>query len=188
VSLDFDRLETRLRDQSRVIFSQAGYRESAVLVPILVEENAPERLLFIVRDGGLRQHAGQIAFPGGGREPGDDFPSGTALREAHEELAIPIGASRVLGLLDDVPTPTGFAITPVVARVQGPLNLTCAPSEVSECFSVDLQELRDPAIYVADGEREFLGIKFVMHHYQWRERQIWGATARIVHQLLALID
>ncbi len=188
MKLDLDALAARLRARSRLRFSREGFRESAVLVPIVVEEQAPSRLLFIVRDGALRKHAGQVAFPGGAREPGDDFPAGTALREAEEELGLPAAAATVLGALDDVPTPTGFVITPVVARVAGPIALTPSPAEVADTFLAEVSSLRDPERHSHDGEREFLGVTYIMHQYRWQAWNIWGATARIVHQLLGLLD
>lgn len=184
--IDLARLSERLRARTRATWKLDGFRDSAVLVPIVVEADAPPRLLFIVRDGGLRAHAGQVAFPGGARDARDDFPSGTALREAQEELALPPSRATILGALDDVPTPTGFVITPVVARVDGPLALAPSPSEVAATFLAEVARLRDG--HSQDGDREFLGVRYEMHRFQWQKWQIWGATARIVHQLLGLLD
>jgi 8-oxo-dGTP pyrophosphatase MutT (NUDIX family) len=178
--------------------SLPGFRESAVLVPILVEPGQAERLILIVREPGLRAHAGQIAFPGGKREEADADLATTAIRETSEELGIAPAAIRVLGLLDDVPTPTGFVITPVVARVDGPVALRPAASEVAEAFLVELAELRRPATYRSGGVREFLGVRYEMHEYHvpgppespagsTEARRVWGATARIVWQLLGLL-
>src|SRR5260370_882378 len=129
-----------------------GFLESAVLVPIVVEPDASARLLFTVRPADMSKHAGQIAFPGGKRDPGDADLAATALREAAEELGIEPAAVEVLGLLDDVPTPTGFVITPVVARLLGPLELRPSAREVAEVFAVPLDELRDPTRYKSEGE------------------------------------
>lgn len=186
--LDLPTLARRLRERDRLFVRLPGFRESAVLVPIVVEPGGSERLLFTVRDAALRSHAGQIAFPGGARDTGDSDLIATALRETTEELGIAPGAATVLGLLDDVPTPSGFVITPVVALVEGPVALAPARGEVSATFLAEIAALRDPARHSDDGEREFLGVRYLMHEYRWLDFRIWGATARIVHQLLGLLD
>ncbi len=178
---NFSALAQGLKARPRQTFHHGNFRQSAVLVPIL----DPGELLFIVRTDGLRSHAGQIAFPGGVREPEDDFPIGTALRETFEELALPSDSVEVLGLLDDIPTPSGFRITPVVGRVAPFTELRLAPHEVASVFRVPLEELASR--YSHDGAREFLGVTYVMHQYQWDEYKIWGATARMVYQLLELL-
>ncbi len=184
---DLDRLAATLQARPRRRIALAGYHEAAVLVPIVVEPGAGERLLFIVRPETMRAHAGQVAFPGGRRDPGDRDLAATALREAEEELGILPSSVRVLGELDDEPTPSQFVITPVVARVDGPLTLRHAAGEVQHAFFADLALLADPARYSTGAERELLGVRYAMHQYSWAEFQIWGATARIVHQLFALL-
>ena len=196
--IDVERLKTALARRPRSSLRLDGFRESAVLVPIVVAPGEPERLLFTVRPRDMSSHAGQIAFPGGKRDPGDaDLPA-TAIREAEEELGLPRARVHVLGLLDDVPTPTGFVITPVVARVDGPVAVAPNVREVAAVFACGLDELGNPACYVNAGERDWMGIRYEMHEYhvnglvlhatepaeRWR---VWGATARILHQLLALV-
>ena len=181
-------LRARLHRRQRLAVRLDGYRESAVLVPILVEEEVPPRLVFIERLARMRAHAGQVAFPGGARDPGDADLVATALREADEELAIPAQSVDVLGVLDDVPTPTGYVITPVVGLVRGPVALVPSPDEVAALFFAEVDLLRDPARYRSTGEREFLGIRYAMHEYHWERWRIWGATARMVTQLFELLD
>ncbi|HEY7955774.1 MAG: NUDIX hydrolase [Polyangia bacterium] len=187
MTLDVSRVRAKLEARSRMEVRLDGFRESAVLVPIVCEPDAPDRLLFTVRHAELANHAGQIAFPGGKRDPGDPDAPSTARRESSEELGIPPERVEVLGLLDDVPTPTGFVITPVVARVQGPLELRPNPAEVTVAFAVALDELRRPERYTDGGTRSFLGVPYAMHEYLWEGHRIWGATARVVHQLLELL-
>ncbi len=158
-----------------------------MLVPILSQPGLSDRLIFTVRRADLSTHAGQISFPGGKRDSLDVDAAGTAIRETSEELGIEPGAVEVLGLLDDVPTPTGFVITPVVARVDGPVELHPSSDEVALVFCSPLDELRRPDRYRHAGERTFLGVTYVMHEYQFEEHRIWGATARIVHQLLGAL-
>lgn len=185
--IDLDRLRREIGARERLVVRLDGFRESAVLVPIVVEEGAPERLIFTVRDGSLRAHAGQVAFPGGARDATDVGLEACALREAEEELGIAADGVRVLGLLDDVPTPTGFVITPVVGTVRGPIALAPSVVEVAATFAVAIAELADPLRHSQDASREWLGVTYEMHQYQWQQWQIWGATARIVHQLLELV-
>jgi len=160
----------------------AGFRESAVLV-LLVDD----ALIFTVRPTDMPTHAGQISFPGGKREPTDRDAVATALRETQEELGIDPARLDVLGLLDDVPTPTGWVITPVVATATKPLLIEPAAREVAAVFDCPITQLILPEHYRSDGVRSFLGVDYSMHEYIWKEHRIWGATARITWQLLGLV-
>jgi 8-oxo-dGTP pyrophosphatase MutT (NUDIX family) len=167
-----------------------GYAEAAVLVPLVTDGSeeglGAARVLFTVRRADLRRHAGQISFPGGRRDAEDPDLVGTALREAEEELGIPRDRVEVLGLLDDVPTPSSFVVTPVVARVRGPIELVPQADEVASTFDAAIDELRDPSRYRHAGKNSWQGIEYVMHEYHVGEHRIWGATARMVHELLSL--
>jgi 8-oxo-dGTP pyrophosphatase MutT (NUDIX family) len=173
------------RARARVLID--GFAPSAVLVPIVTEPGQPDRLLFTERRHDLSTHAGQIAFPGGKQDPEDADASACAVRETTEELGIEPAAVEVLGLLDDVPTPSRFIITPVVARLRGPLTMAPNPAEVASVFSAELAALVDPLRYTANGTRTFLGITYEMHEYRWEPHRIWGATARMVYQLMMLM-
>jgi 8-oxo-dGTP pyrophosphatase MutT (NUDIX family) len=184
---DPDRLRAELAVRPRLRILLDGFAPAAVLVPIVTEPGEPERLLFTERRHDLSTHAGQIAFPGGKQDAGDEDAAATAIRETTEELGIEPAAIEVLGALDDVPTPTRFVITPVVARLRGPLELQPNPAEVASVFAADLMALADPARYQSNGSRSFLGVTYEMHEYRWEPHRIWGATARMVHQLMALL-
>ncbi len=164
-----------------------GFRASAVLVPLLLRPAGPT-LLLIERGEGLAAHAGQIAFPGGKLDPDDADLVSCALREAEEEVALPRGAVEVLGVLDQVPTPSQFVITPVVGLVAEPPALAAQAAEVAAMFEVSLASLADPKHYEHQGVREWMGIRYDMHAYHAGGRTIWGATARVLHQLLGLVD
>jgi 8-oxo-dGTP pyrophosphatase MutT (NUDIX family) len=187
VPFDQALIRERLAKRARMRVELDGFAPAAVLVPIVVEPGAPQRLLFTERRHDLSTHAGQIAFPGGKRDAGDADAAATAIRETSEELGIEPAAVTTLGLLDDVPTPTRFIITPVVALLAGPLRITPNPSEVASVFAPELAALTDPARYTHNGAREFLGVSYDMHEYRWEQHRIWGATARILHQLLSLV-
>jgi 8-oxo-dGTP pyrophosphatase MutT (NUDIX family) len=187
VRLQAAELRTRLDGRPRERVELDGFRESAVLVPIVVEEGAPDRILFTVRNADLSTHGGQISFPGGKRDPGDADAAACAIRETAEELGIAPANVEVLGLLNDVPTPTRYVITPVVARVHGPLELKPNVDEVASVFVCELTELSNPQRYANGGTRSFLGVSYSMHEYQWEQHRIWGATARILHELLGVL-
>jgi 8-oxo-dGTP pyrophosphatase MutT (NUDIX family) len=180
-------LAQRLRSRPRRRLELDGFAPAAVLVPVVTEPGQPDRLLFTERRHDLSTHAGQISFPGGKREAGDADAAATAVRETSEVLGIEAAAVEVLGLLDDVPTPSRFVITPVVARVRGPLRMQPNPSEVASVFAAELGALADPERYSTNGSRTFMGVTYDMHEYRWEPHRIWGATARMVHQLLGLL-
>jgi 8-oxo-dGTP pyrophosphatase MutT (NUDIX family) len=184
---DPDRLRRRLGGRPRLRVDLLGFAPAAVLVPIVTEPGAPDRLLFTERRHDLSTHAGQIAFPGGKRDAVDADAAATAVRETAEELGIEPAAVDVLGALDDVPTPTRFVITPVVARLRGPLALTPNAAEVASVFFAELDAIAEPTRYTTNGSRSFMGITYDMHEYRWEPHRIWGATARMVHQLLSLL-
>jgi 8-oxo-dGTP pyrophosphatase MutT (NUDIX family) len=187
VAFDPERLRRSLEAHERLAVALDGFMPAAVLVPIVTEPGQPDRLLFTERRHDLSTHAGQIAFPGGKQDAEDTDAPSTAIRETTEELGIEPAAIEVLGLLDEVPTPTRFVITPIVARVRGPFQMHPNPAEVASVFAADLASLADPARYQSNGSRSFLGVTYEMHEYRWEPHRIWGATARMVHQLMTLL-
>jgi 8-oxo-dGTP pyrophosphatase MutT (NUDIX family) len=185
---DAERMRARLASRERLTVKLDGFRESAVLVPVVCDPDGRDRLLFTVRRSDLPTHAGQISFPGGKRDPDDQDLAQTAIREAAEELGLEPARVEVLGQLDDVPTPTGFIITPVVGRIVGPVSLTPSAREVAEAFAAPIDELASPGCYHHEGTRSFLGVHYDMHEYHFGAHRIWGATARMVYQTLELIS
>jgi 8-oxo-dGTP pyrophosphatase MutT (NUDIX family) len=151
-----------------------------------VHEIRDAQLVFTVRRADLRQHAGQISFPGGRRDPGDADLAETALRETEEELGVARQRVQVLGLLDDVPTPSRYVITPVVGLARGPVPFSPHNGEVAAVFEASLRTLAEPARYHDAGRRAWEGVEYVLHEYQVGPHRVWGATARMVHQLLEL--
>lgn len=148
---------------------------AAVLVPI-VRRPSGLTMLLTRRTAHLRDHAGQISFPGGRCEPVDASPQATALRESREEVGIEPDQVEVLATLPDYFTSTGFRITPVVGLVTPPLNLRLDDFEVAEVFEPPLSFLLDPTNY----QRHRIEHEGTMHTYwavPWQGYFIWGATA-----------
>jgi 8-oxo-dGTP pyrophosphatase MutT (NUDIX family) len=144
-------------------------------------------VLLTRRTDHLRDHAGQISFPGGRREPEDANAVATALREAEEEIGLSPGHVEVLGSLPDYTTVTRFVVTPVVGLIEQLPTLTPDPFEVAEIFEVPLGFLMNPAnhrshVFELDGQRrQFLSMPWVSA--VGREFYIWGATAAILRNL-----
>lgn len=160
----------------------AGLRPAAVLVPIVAREGEPE-VLFTVRTRHMRNHAGQISFPGGRVDPDDEGPVDTALRESMEEIALDRDRVRVVGYLDDYPTVTGFRVTPVVGLVDPRASVRPDGIEVEEVFEVPLDFVLDPANY----RRQYIkraGVKLPYWGLPYGDRFIWGATAGMLRDLL----
>jgi 8-oxo-dGTP pyrophosphatase MutT (NUDIX family) len=163
---------------------------AAVLVP-LVQRDAGLTVLLTRRTDHLRDHAGQISFPGGRSEPEDAGPAATALREAHEEVGLAPDHVDVVGALPNYTTVTHFVVTPVIALVQPRFELRLDPFEVAEAFEVPLAWLMNPAHHhrhrfeYEGGQRQFLSMPWhaVGTDGQPREYFIWGATAAMLRNL-----
>lgn len=153
---------------------------AAVLVPIVVR--ADLTLLLTERTATLKTHAGQIAFPGGRVDDGDETPIATALREAEEEIGLDPTLVEPLGFLDSYRTGTGFLVRPVVALVRPAFSLRLAESEVADAFEVPLAFLMDPANHKKDS-REWRGRTRAYYAMAYGERYIWGATAGMLKNL-----
>ena len=164
---------------------QQGRRAAAVLVPVLGAEGGPLRVLLTQRTAHLRDHAGQISFPGGGLKPGES-PMRAALREAHEEVGLVPMAVDVFGEMPTYHTGTGFSVSPMIGFVEAGVRLMPDPGEVAEIFEVPLDFLLDPrnmrreTRYYRGAWRSFLAIP-------WSGRYIWGATAGMLAQLARII-
>lgn len=157
-------------------------RRAAVAV-LLVDRGGGSHVPLIVRGHDAPVHGGQIALPGGRAEPGDPDLAATARREAMEELGVPFDAPRVLGTLDDVPTPSGFLITPVVAALGAEHVYVPDPAKVAAWFEVPLALFADPSRAEVVGDRMWRGRSYQLRAYLHGERRIWGATARILEDL-----
>jgi 8-oxo-dGTP pyrophosphatase MutT (NUDIX family) len=154
---------------------------AATLVP-LIDRPAGLTVLLTQRTDHLNDHPGQISFPGGRMEPGDESPLATALRETEEEIGLARRFVNVVGYLDSYATGTGFLVTPVVGLVSPGFSLSLDAFEVAEVFEVPLAFLLDAGNYrreriqVRTGKRWF-------HVIEYEDRYIWGATAGMLMNL-----
>ena len=155
---------------------------AAVLVPVIC---GPDGLAILLtrRTDTVETHKGQIAFPGGMVDETDRDRVHTALREAEEELGIPPEGVETIGMLDDLSTPTGFSITPVVGLLEALPKLRLSEAEVAEAFTVPMAFFADPANAEME-RRTFRGVSRDVWTYRYEDRVIWGATGTIIHRFM----
>jgi 8-oxo-dGTP pyrophosphatase MutT (NUDIX family) len=178
-------LGRRLDGVDEALEDPAPLRHAAVLALIQGWDSKEPRLLLIERSEKLPSHAGQLAFPGGKPEAGDDSLLATALREANEEVGLTGEGLSVLGRLRPVPTPTGFMIVPFVARApEGFVPQQCSP-EVHAILEPTFDEL--VRTHRFRGEATWGGWTYALHEFAIHDPPLWGATARMTWDLLQRI-
>jgi 8-oxo-dGTP pyrophosphatase MutT (NUDIX family) len=155
-------------------------KSAAVLVPVVMREEPS--LLLTERSSQLRQHSGQIAFPGGRVDPTDASIAAAACREADEEIGLEARHIRVLGYLDPYLSGTNYLVLPVVAEVAPGYELTLNVHEVEHAFEVPLRFLMDPRHHELHS-REWQGRSRRFYAIPYQEHYIWGVTAGIVRNL-----
>lgn len=160
--------------------NEAPYRQASVLVPIVMRDELT--MLFTQRTSHLKDHAGQVSFPGGRADPGDADAVATALREADEELALKADRIEVIGSLPHYHTVTRYEVTPVVALVHPPFDLVPHAGEVAEAFEVPLSFLLDPANH-QKRSRPWNGRQRHFYAMPYDGHFIWGATAAMLRNL-----
>ncbi|MET0427715.1 MAG: CoA pyrophosphatase [Microvirga sp.] len=155
-------------------------KAAAVLVPVILR--AEPMLLFTQRSATLREHSGQIAFPGGRVDPADASVLDAACREAEEEIGLPRSQIDPIGYLDPYLSGTNYLVMPVVARVSPDYTLAINPHEVADAFEVPVRFLMNPGHHQVH-TREWGGR--IRHYYAmpFESRYIWGVTAGIVRNL-----
>jgi len=156
-------------------------KDAAVLVPV-IDDGDEARVIFTQRTKTLRNHSGQISFPGGGIDAQDRSPEEAALREPEEEIGMSRRFIETVGRMPDYISGTGFRIKPVLAVVRPGFTLTPNPAEVDEVFEVPLSFLMDPANH-SRGSRMFQGRERFFYEMPYGERYIWGITAGIVRSI-----
>jgi 8-oxo-dGTP pyrophosphatase MutT (NUDIX family) len=159
----------------------AALTPAAVLFPIVLRESG-YTVLLTQRTAHLRDHAGQISFPGGRVEESDQSSLHTALRETEEEIGLAREHIEPIGYLPEYRTGTGFRVTPVVALVRPPFDLRIDPFEVADAFEVPLAFLLDPANH----QRHSIHHRGALRQYfamPYGDYFIWGATAGMIRSL-----
>lgn len=163
---------------------------ASVLVPLQWVDDE-WRLVLTRRSTTLRHHGGEVAFPGGMWEPGDQFPVDTALRESEEEIALKRQSVELLGALDVLQTRRKTAVTPIVAVIDHPIDLVPNDAEIESIFTVPLAFfINDRRLRTDIFTRERRGqphqywVPAYEYHYQGERYEIWGFTAAVIVQLL----
>lgn len=156
-------------------------KPAAVLVPVVLREREA-MVLFTQRAPGLRDHSGQIAFPGGKIDATDASALATALREAEEEIGLEPSLVRPIGYLDAYLSSSNYIVMPVVGLVTPVFQLSLNTAEVSDVFEVPLSFLMDPENHELHA-REWKGRLRQYYAIPFGERYIWGVTAGIVRNL-----
>ena len=175
--LDLSRISPGYRD------TPGALAEAAVLVPVTEAEGGLE-VVMIRRREDLRLHPGQISFPGGRIEPGDADARAAALREAREEIGLEPAHVEVVGRLSEtLVVMTGFRLTPWVGVVPYPYRFVAQPEEVAGIVRFRVEDLLRPGVH-RTGTREAYGMVHEVHYFELGDAVIWGASARILHELL----
>jgi len=167
---------------------------NAAVLGVLFEEDGEARLVFTRRSTALRSHRGEVSFPGGRLDPGEDART-AALREAYEEVALSPTDVEVIGWIHPVLTMvSGSLIMPIIGTVPSRPHLVASPDEVERVFDVSLAELADPSIFHEERwsipGRQIPGSpdnSFAVWFFEVEGEMIWGATARMIHEILSVV-
>jgi 8-oxo-dGTP pyrophosphatase MutT (NUDIX family) len=179
------RSDDDLNPEARMIPVGEAPRAAAVLVP-LVPRAGGLQVLLTERQPHLRNHAGQVAFPGGRIDDTDHGPVAAALRETEEETGIAPGFVEPLGFLDTYLTSTNFQVMPVVGLLRPGFTVTPHEAEVADVFEVPLSFLMDPAHHERHS-RDWQGKLRYYYAMPWEGHYIWGATAGMIRNLYSLL-
>lgn len=158
--------------------------QAAVLLPIT--RSAEPGLVLTLRASGMSTHGGEVAFPGGRRDPEDPDLIATALREAHEEIGLPSGLVEVLGPLTTLVSRHGIEVTPYVGLVPDYVEYQANDAEIAAVFTVPLAFFRDDPRDMTH-RIDYLGKSWYVPSYRYGEYQIWGLTAIMVVELVNLL-
>lgn len=173
-------IEQRLRDY-RLRELPLQLPEAAVLMP--VTDEAEPQLILTVRSSAMPTHAGEVAFPGGKRDPVDRDLLATALRESREEVGLSHHDVQVLGQLSPLPSRYGMKVTPFVGVVDPHVHLLAEPGEIASIFRVPLTFFMD-ATPDMTSPIDFFGRKLCIPSYYYEDKRIWGLTAFMILDLL----
>jgi len=180
-------IKQALAQRQKNYIVDASRVSSAVLIPIYYKEGE-YYILFTKRTETVKDHKGQISFPGGAYEEQDETLFNTALRECAEEIGLGVEMVELLGELDDMRTTTSnYIISPFVAAIPWPFPLRVAPREVDEIIEVPISALLDKGSLRQETE-VIDGQVIPKYEYHYQGKVIWGATARILNQFLDIVS
>ncbi|HYQ39356.1 MAG TPA: CoA pyrophosphatase [Pseudomonas sp.] len=164
--------------------SDKPFPEAAVLMPIT--RSAEPQLVLTLRASGLSTHGGEVAFPGGRRDPEDESLVFTALREAHEEVGLAPGLVEVIGPLSTQISRHGIKVTPYVGFIPDYVEFQANRDEIAAVFTVPLEFFRDDPREITH-RIDYLGYSWYVPSYRYGGFKIWGLTAMMVVELVNLI-
>ena len=174
-------IRAKLADRTlQGVAASPDHRRAGVLVPLYVKERELW-LLFTKRSDKLLNHRGQVSFPGGAHETGDRDLKDMAVRETEEELGLERKQIVLLGRLSPIVTNTNFYVEPYVAAIPYPVELKPSPDEIEALWEIPISALMAPT---AVEERNFEGHEKPVLFYHYGQKTVWGATARILSELL----
>jgi len=181
-----EKIRQALSSLQKNSISDKRLTESAVLVPIFCK-GGECHILFTQRSNQVSSHKGQASFPGGTHSEGDMSLLDTAIRESWEEIGLEAEDVEILGELDDIPTTTGFVISPFVGFIPYPYKFIVNHREIDEIFDMSVSTLLHkadirPERYIIDGQLA------LSCSYEYGGRRVWGATARILKQFLEIFQ
>jgi 8-oxo-dGTP pyrophosphatase MutT (NUDIX family) len=180
-----ERLKQALAQRQKVSIVGSGLVPAAVLVPIFHKEGE-DQVLFTRRTDKVKDHKGEISFPGGAYEENDASLRDTALRESFEEIGLSEDDVELLGELDDIRTAgSGFVISPFVGVIPWPYQFRLDTREVAKIIEVPVLALLDDDSQPQESEKG-RGRAMASHTYEYQGEVIWGASGRILHQFLTI--
>lgn len=180
-----DELRRRVQAHSPLALpSDAPFPEAAVLMP--VTRSAEPRLILTQRATGLSTHGGEVAFPGGRRDPQDASLAFTALRESHEEVGLPPGLVEVIGPLSTQISRHGIKVTPYVGFIPDYVEFHPNDDEIAAVFSVPLAFFREDPREITH-RIDYLGHSWYVPSYRYSGFKIWGLTAIMIVELVNLV-
>ena len=179
-------ISTLLDSRNPRRLNQEHKGRAAVLMPIF--QGGPGCFfLLTLRTDKVETHKNQISFPGGVQAPEDQNLLHTALRETWEEIGLAPGKVSILGKFDEYYSVTGLIVTPFAGWIEPPHSLTPNPDEVEEVLQVPWSIFRDSQLLRVEMKRRFEQERKI-YFYQFREKEVWGLTAQIIHDFLKLIE
>ncbi len=182
-----EELKKRLAQREKRYINDTSRVPSAVLIP-LYERQGRYYIVFIRRTENVKDHKGQISFPGGARDINDRTLLHTAVRESREEIGLRMKDIEIIGELDDeITTTSNYIVTPFVAIIPWPYRFKKNKDEVAEMIQVPIEALLEKG-RLKEGNEISNGRPIESYTYNYRGKVIWGATARILKKLLDIIS